>query len=170
LREYLDWRTQTEGGNLNDEDFVFKPSRKFAKNNGTEPDRVLQLVKTAAKNTGLDPKRVWTHAIRKSFRKILNATPDLDEDTKEALMGHRLPRSRENYFDKHDLDEIAGKYMKASFNHATDDQALATLNRRLLALASTNIAFRTGMVRSNGFRERSVRARSLLNGLPTNFP
>lgn len=135
LREYLDWRMQTEGGNLKDEDLIFKPSRKFAKNNGTEPDRVLQLVKTAAKNTGLDPKRVWTHAMRKSFRKVLNATPELDEDTKESLMGHRLPGSRENYFDKHDLDEIAGKYMKASFDHASDDQAFAVINRRLLLMA-----------------------------------
>jgi hypothetical protein len=134
LRQYLDWRIQTEGGNLNDQDYIFKPSRKFAKNKRTEPDRVLQLVKTAAKNTGLDPKTVWTHALRKSFRKVLNATPELDEDTKEALMGHRLPGSRENYFDSHDLDEIAGKYMKANFDQTTDDQAFATLNRRFLLM------------------------------------
>ena len=134
LRKYLDWRIQTGGGNLNDQDYIFKPSRKFAKNKRTEPDRVLQLVKTAAKNTGLDPKTVWTHALRKSFRKVLNATPELDEDTKEALMGHRLPGSRENYFDLHDLDEIAGKYMKANFDQTTDDQALAILNRRFLLM------------------------------------
>ena len=115
LRQYLDWRMQMEG-TLNDPDYIFKPSRKFAKNPRTEPDRVLRLVKTAAKNAGLDPKSIWTHALRKSFRKILNATPELDEDTKEALMGHRLPGSRENYFDSHDIDEIAGKYMKANFD------------------------------------------------------
>jgi len=40
----------------------------------------------------------------------------MDEDTKEALMGHRLPGSRENYFDSHDLDEIARKYMTADFS------------------------------------------------------
>jgi len=32
------------------------------------------------------------------------------------------------------LDEIAGKYMKAQFDHATDDQAVATLNRRFLRM------------------------------------
>ena len=134
LRRYLDWRMQTQGGNLNDQDFIFKPSRKFAKNSRTEPDRVLGLVKTAAKNAGLDPKTVWTHALRKSFRKVLNATPDLDEDTKYAIMGHRLPGSRENYFDSHDLDEIAGKYMKANFDPTTEDEAVFTLNRRFLLM------------------------------------
>jgi integrase len=133
LRQYLDWRMQTEG-TLNDPDYIFKPSRKFAKNPRTEPDRVLGLVKTAAKNTGLDPKRVWTHALRKSFRKVLNATPELDEDTKYALMGHRLPGSRENYFDSHDIDEIAEKYMKASFDSA-EDESVAKMNRRFLLMA-----------------------------------
>jgi len=65
------------------------------------------MVKAAARAIGLDPRSVWTHTLRKSFRKVLNATPDLDEDTKEALMGHSLPGSRGNYFDVHDIDEIA---------------------------------------------------------------
>lgn len=133
LRQYLDWRMKTEG-TLDDKDFIFKPSRKFAKNPRTEPDRILGLVKSAAKNIGLDPKRVWTHALRKSFRKVLNATPELDEDTKYALMGHRLPGSRENYFDAHDIDEIAEKYMKASFDSA-QDESTAVMNRRFLLMA-----------------------------------
>lgn len=133
LREYFDLRIRKEG-KLDDRDLVFKPGRGFAKNEGTEPDRVLGIVKTAAKAIGLDPERVWTHTLRKSFRKVLNATV-IDEDTKEALMGHRLPGSRENYFDVHDIDEVAGKYMKANFGQTTEDEAMATMNTRFLLMS-----------------------------------
>lgn len=54
-------------------------------------------------------------------------------------MGHRLPGSRENYFDHHDIDEVAGKYMKANFDSTTEDDAIATLNRRLLLMADYNL-------------------------------
>jgi integrase len=138
LHEYLDWRMKMEG-KLDDQDFVFKPARKFAKNKRTEPDRVLELVKAAARAVGLDPKTVWTHVLRKSFRKVLNATPELDEDTKEALMGHTLPGSRGSYFDVHDIDEIAAKYMMANFSSGLDikaeleqrDQTIKELHQRL---------------------------------------
>ena len=138
LREYLDWRTKTET-TLEDQDFVFKPARRFARNKRTEPERVRELFKAAAKAAGLNPKSVWTHTLRKSFRKVLNATPELDEDTKEALMGHTLPGSRGSYFDVHDIDEIAGKYMTANFSSGFDikaeleqrDQTIRELHQRL---------------------------------------
>jgi len=138
LREYLDWRLKNEE-RLEDSDVVFKPAREFAKNGKTEPDRILYMVKAAAKNTGLDPRSIWTHTLRKSFRKVLNATHELDEDTKEALMGHSLPGSRGNYFDVHDIDEIAAKYMKANFGSGFDikseleqrDRTIEDLHQRL---------------------------------------
>jgi hypothetical protein len=40
----------------------------------------------------------------------------LDEDTKEALMGHRLPGSRGNYFDYHDIDEVREKYLRIDWS------------------------------------------------------
>ena len=46
----------------------------------------------------------------------MNATDSLDEDTKEALMGHRLPGSRGNYFDYHDLDEVREKYLAVDWS------------------------------------------------------
>jgi len=140
LRDYIDWREKNIG-ETKDRDLLFGPARKFAKNKHTEPDRILALVKAAARSIGLDPKSVWTHTLRKSFRKVLNATPDLDEDTKEALMGHSLPGSRGNYFDLHDLDEIAGKYLKANFGPETGngrlrvvEGELGTLRERLAKL------------------------------------
>jgi len=76
------------------------------------------MVKGAARRSGIRPESIWTHCLRKSFRKILNATPAIDEDTKEALMGHKLPGSRGSYFDYHDEDEVMGKYMQADFSRA----------------------------------------------------
>jgi len=113
LRDYIDLREQKEGS-LKDGDLVFVPARKRSKNKHTEPDRILWTVKAAARAIGIDPKTTWTHALRKSFRKVLNAS-DVDEDTKEALMGHSLPGSRGNYFDYHDVDEAAQKYMRCDF-------------------------------------------------------
>jgi len=115
LRDYLDHRVSLEG-ELRDDDFIFKSIfQKRARNERMGEVRVLRVVKNSARRIGMDPRCVWTHTIRKSFRKVLNASP-IDEDTKEALMGHRLPGSRENYFDSHDLDEIARKYMTADFS------------------------------------------------------
>jgi integrase len=130
LREYLDLREKAEGP-LKDSDLIFGPARRFAKNKHTQPDRILMIVKAAARAIGLDPKSVWTHTLRKSFRKVLNATPDLDEDTKEALMGHSLPGSRGNYFDVHDIDEIASKYVKADFGPVSGDSRVRILEGEL---------------------------------------
>src|SRR5439155_9060545 len=53
--------------------------------------------------------------LRKSFRKTLNATRSIPEDLKESLMRHRLPGSRGNYFDFHDVDDAAEKYSSADW-------------------------------------------------------
>ncbi len=79
-------------------------------------EAVWRIVKASARRAGLDPKSIWVHCFRKSFRKVLNATPQIDEDTKEALMGHKLPGSRGSYFDYHDEDEVMSKYMQADFS------------------------------------------------------
>jgi len=34
----------------------------------------------------------------------------MDEDTREALLGPRIPGSRENYFGRHDVEEFAENY------------------------------------------------------------
>jgi site-specific recombinase XerD len=79
------------------------------------PSSVLEVVKKTAERAGLDPKGIWPHCLRKAFRKVLNAS-DIDEDTKETLMGHKLPGSRGNYFDLHDIDEIERKYLRCNFS------------------------------------------------------
>ena len=132
LRDYLDLREKIRG-NPTDEELVFVPARGFAKNHHTKPDRILAMVKAAARTIGLDPKTVGTHTLRKSFRKVLNATPELDEDAKEALMGHARQGTRTNYFDVHDVDEIVAKYLKANFGPQSGDSRLRILENELAA-------------------------------------
>jgi hypothetical protein len=91
---------------------VLYPSRDEQKHDYTN---VWKAVKKCVEKAGLPRESVWTHCLRKSFQKSLNACQGLDEDTKESLMGHILPGSRDNYLDYHDLEEIRAKYGKVSF-------------------------------------------------------
>lgn len=113
VKEWLEWRKQ-HNHNL-------KPKAPLFVSNAIKPLKpsvVRDMVKRLAPLAKIDPETIWPHMFRKAFKKILNAA-DIDEDTREALMGHRLPGSRENYFDRHDIDEVAEKYMSCNFSSET---------------------------------------------------
>ena len=97
-------------------DSIFVSDEHNGQGNTIKRENVWRIVKISARRSGLRPESVWVHCLRKSFRKILNATPQIDEDTKEALMGHKLPGSRGNYFDYHDENEVMAKYSQANFS------------------------------------------------------
>lgn len=77
-------------------------------------ERLWDIVKGCVRRAGLDPKTMWVHTIRRAFKRVVRHTP-LDDDFKEALMGHVLEGSRENYFSRNDPGEIAIEYMKIDF-------------------------------------------------------
>lgn len=113
LRDYLDERKE-RGWVPKDDDVLFVTYGTVSRGKPIKRSHIWEAVKRGAEWAGLDPKSVWVHCIRKSFRKCLNGTP-LDEDLKEALMGHKLPGSRGSYFDYHDLEDAARKYMRVSW-------------------------------------------------------
>jgi len=129
LREYLDFfHKDSPDGTLLFQYYKYG-SNQFSRQPGIgrlhEKD-VWDLVKRCARKTGRDPKTIWTHTIRRSFRKVVRAA-DIDEDFKEALMGHLLRGSRENYFDRHDIEKLEQEYMKIDFSRemaGTEKQAL----------------------------------------------
>ena len=126
LKELIEFREKKEG-KLKDTDYIFSPSRiksVAVHSKINNDDYNTDVVKRTAKLVGLDPTRVWAHLIRKSFRKVLNATPELDEDTREAVMGHRLPASRENYFDRNDLPEVIEKMRNCDFNRPGSEEVM----------------------------------------------
>jgi len=118
LRTYLQ-QLQSEGIELKDEDPLFRS--KYGGRLAMQS--IYRIVKTATGRLGIDKRRIWPHLLRKSFRKVLNRS-NLDEDTREALMGHKLPGSRGNYFDFHDIDEIAQKYGSCNFSREVETSAI----------------------------------------------
>jgi len=97
-------------------DRIFIANERDGVGSSVKRENVWRIVKFSARLAGLKPESVWVHCLRKSFRKVLNATPEIDEDTKEALMGHKLPGSRGSYFDYHDENEVMAKYSRADFS------------------------------------------------------
>jgi len=87
---------------------------------------------------------------------VLNATSDLDEDTKEALMGHSLPGSRGNYFDLHDIDEIAGKYNEGELRPGNRQWKTASSRRRNASDERTPGQTRSSLLRETQ-NQRNIR-------------
>lgn len=115
LKEYFDERIK-DGWVPKDSDAVFVTHGNVTEQNGKplKPENVLELVKNAAKQIGIAPDTIWTHCLRKSFRKTLYSS-GIDPDVAEALMGHKLGASRGSYFDYHDINFVLAEYLKANF-------------------------------------------------------
>jgi len=114
LRSYLDLRIN-RGAKLGDHSALFVTHSSNLRDTPLTYGDYFRIVHKLAKEAGI--QIIWPHLIRKSFRKILNRS-ELDDDSREALMGHRIPGSRENYFDRHDLAEVTAKYQKCDFSRA----------------------------------------------------
>ena len=115
IAAYLEARMR-QGWKPSAADRIFIANERDGAGSSVKRENVWRIVKFSARLAGLKPESVWVHCLRKSFRKVLNATPEIDEDTKEALMGHKLPGSRGNYFDYHDENEVMAKYSRADFS------------------------------------------------------
>jgi integrase/recombinase XerD len=129
LREYLNTR-----GKLSPNDPVFATVNSDATRPNVDKHSIWRVVKRAAKNIGLDPQTVWPHTLRKAFRKALYQG-GLDNDMAEAIMGHKLPGSKSNYFDFHDVEEIEANYKKANFSRVTvqvSEEAMKEIERQQL--------------------------------------
>lgn len=80
------------------------------------PTAVWETLKRSVRRAGLNPETVWVHTIRRAFKRVVRHANVDDEDFKEAIMGHVLPGSRENYFSRNNPEEIAEEYMKIDFS------------------------------------------------------
>jgi integrase len=76
---------------------------------------ILKIVKRCVRKCGLNPSTIWTHSIRKAFRKIVRQA-EIDDDDKEQLMGHVIKGSREAYYDNKDAEVILAAYQKCNFS------------------------------------------------------
>jgi len=103
---------------------------------------ILKIVKMCVGRAGFDPATMWTHTLRKSFRKIVRQA-NIDDDDKEQLMGHVLPGSREAYYDKKDTLLIAKAYQKCNFTREVPESEVTKLLHRLETEESKGKAYKT---------------------------
>jgi len=103
---------------------------------------VWKIVKMCSERAGFNRKTMWTHTIRKAFRKIARQA-NIDDDDKEQLMGHVLTGSRQAYFDKKDVELIREAYLKCNFtreipesNHIKMKREIEELQNKVLELES----------------------------------
>ena len=82
------------------------------------------------KRAGLKRETIWTHTIRKAFRKIVRQT-NIDDDDKEELMGHVLNGSRQAYFDKKDVELIREAYLRCNFTREIPESNHTKMKREI---------------------------------------
>ena len=132
LKSYLDNRIG-QGRTFKDDDPVFVTESTASRGESLSTPNIWEVVKRVSSAAGIDSHGMWSRLLRKSFRKVLNQS-DIDEDTKEAIMGHKLLGSRGNYFDSHDHDEIASKYMRCQFGRSTPGSSEEAAKKAVMAV------------------------------------
>jgi len=135
----------------------------FLSKTGRQLDKVhiWRTFKRIVRRSGFDPKGLWVHSLRKAFRKVVR-TSSIDPDFAEAMMGHLLPGSRENYFDRHDIDQLAEEYMKINFSREIPANNHTKLRTEMEQLQSQNLSL-AGMVEE--LRRELVAMKGELNAL-----
>jgi hypothetical protein len=77
------------------------------------------MVKVVSGRAGMNGEKIWAYVLRKAFAKVLRTSPSMDDETKEALMGHKLRGSQGNYFDYHDVILVAKLYNECDWGSGT---------------------------------------------------
>lgn len=95
---------------------------------------IWQVLKTCVKRAGKDPETIWVQTIRKAFKREVRYAPVDDEDLKEAIMGHVLPGSRENYFSRERPEDIEEQYMKINFGREVPETRLQIQSKQITDL------------------------------------
>jgi hypothetical protein len=99
------------------------------------------LVKKAAERAGIERWRdVHPHCLCKAFESVLRDENSdgrrLDVKTQEFLMGHILPGSQENYYDRSKVDWFRKEYAKLNFTSSPSlgrGDVLVAIRREMLA-------------------------------------
>lgn len=119
LKAYLEER-MADGWNPKDSDPIFVTEGPVSIGNPVNSTHLLGVVKSCAEQIGISPDSIWTHCLRKAFRKTLYRG-GVDPDVAEALMGHKLPGSRGSYFDYHDVNFAREQYIRGYWSRISED-------------------------------------------------
>ena len=120
--------------------------------NSLDPGSVWEIVKKCTKRAGLDPSTIWTHTLRRAFKDVVRKS-SLSNDFAEALMGHRLEGSQENYFSRNRPDDVAKEYMKIDFSCSVPKSRMAQVENQLATKTVELEELKAKMGRMEGSRE-----------------
>ena len=120
---------------------LFFSMHPLSKNKALGRCRLYDVLKDCAKRAGLNPRKYSFKELRRGFRGVVRNTKRItDNEFKEAIMGHKLKGSQENYFDKDPL-EFAREYAKCDFSPpapekdkllVAKDKEIETLRKQML--------------------------------------
>jgi len=156
LRSYIGER-RADGWQPEDSSPIFVTEGTASINKPLTGQHLVEIVKNAAKQIGIKPDTVWTHCLRKAFRKTLYRS-GLDPDVAEALMGHKLAASRGSYFDYHDESFAAEQYKRGSWGRITADTVMRH-SEKIAELERKNAELKQ---RLNGWSMESSEMRELM--------
>ena len=111
LKEYVN---QYHQGSKDDSPLWY-PLMPMNKHKRLSNIQFLHIVKDCVKRAGLPVDQINFHAMRRGFRSVVRNSPILDNEFKEAIMGHKLKGSQEAYFDK-PVIQFARRYAKCDFS------------------------------------------------------
>jgi site-specific recombinase XerD len=114
LREYIEARKKYDSWEPKDSVFIYVTTGTVSRGKKLNAKHLNDVVKTAFGQIGIPEDSVWTHLLRKSFRKTLYKS-GVEPDVAEALMGHKLSGSRTAYFDFADTEFLKAEYAKANW-------------------------------------------------------
>ena len=156
LREYVEARRKYEKWEPKDSDFVFVTAGTVSRGRKLDSKHLNAIVKTAFEQINIDPDSIWTHLLRKSFRKSLYKG-GVEPDVAEALMGHKLTGSKSAYFDYGDtkflrqqystaewerfpIEKLEHKVTKLRENQKSKDERIAELEKQIQYFKSPDFA------------------------------
>lgn len=123
VKDYLAERRR-KYGDLSDDDPLFNSEYNQVPSSERQSKfmssrEVQDVVKTAARKAGIkDWKYVTPKSLRKTFESAMRNQPSavrLDTKDQEFFMGHILPGSQDNYYDREKVEEMRMKYAKMRF-------------------------------------------------------
>ena len=104
LVSHSDWKPE-------DDDILFMSTQ----GNPINHFSICDIMNLGADGIGIDRKHIWPHLLRKSFRKVIRNSDEVDDDWRHAVMGWSMFGVHKHYYDELDVTDAARMYASCDF-------------------------------------------------------
>jgi len=129
-------------------------------------EAIYDMIKGCIRRAFFPTDQINFHSLRRGFRSVVrNTTGITDNEFKEAIMGHKLKGSQENYFDKDPL-EFAKNYAYCDFSEPQPekDKALTQSQKEIERLREENRKIKEAMEKAQVTTEVNVKPLTIPSG------